>query len=132
MSARRRSFAVVAVVSLLACGGNSTGPVAGMLKVNLTSPNSGFDGAAVVVLSMPTPPGSVAAGSGLTLWGGPVTTTSAKVVLTGTLSNGTILTLDVDDINQASQYSATLQQVAQSSAPYVVRSLLNYSLTVTK
>jgi hypothetical protein len=130
MSALRRT-ALAAVFGALACSG-STGPVAGTLKVTLSSPNSGADGAAIVVLTMPTPPGAVAGGAGLTLWGGPVTTTTAKVVLTGTLSNGTVLTLDVDDVNQASQYHATLQQVATATPPYGLRALTGYSLMVTK
>jgi hypothetical protein len=70
-------------------------PTAGTLTVNLTTPNSGLDGAAIVVLSAPTPPGSVTAAAGLTLWGGPVTAANATIALTGTLSAGPILTLQV-------------------------------------
>jgi len=115
---------------LLACSG-TTGPVAGTLKVNLANPNTGQDGAALLVLSTPVPPVSVSAGPGLTLWGGPVTVTNAKLVLTGNLSTGTILTLQVDDINKVRQYTVTLRQVAQTSG-YQLESLAGYSVTVTK
>jgi hypothetical protein len=115
---------------LLACSG-TTGPVAGTLKVNLASGNNGQDGAVLLALSAPVPPVSVSAGSGLTLWGGPVTTTNAKLVLTGNVTTGTILTLQVDDINKIRQYSVTLQQVARTS-DLQLEALGGYSVTVTK
>jgi hypothetical protein len=131
MTATRRTLIRAAVILLAACKGNSTGPVAGTLKVNLTTPNSGFDGAAVIALTSPVPPTSVTPTAGLALWGGPVATTNAKIVLTGTLSTGTILTLQVDDVNKVGQYSVTVQQVA--AATYQRRSsLTGYSATVTK
>jgi hypothetical protein len=130
MTAMRRTLLAAAVILLAACK-NSTGPVAGTLKVNLTTPNSGFDGAAVIALTSPVPPTSVTPAAGLALWGGPVATTNARIVLTGTLSTGTILTLQVDDVNKAGQYSVTVQQVAATT--YQRRtSLSGYSATVTK
>lgn len=126
----RRALTGTAVSLLIACG-DSSGPAAGNLTVNLTTPNSGFDGAVMLVLSSPVAPTSVTAGAGLTLWGGPVTTTSVKLVLTGTLSTGPILTLHVNDVNQVSQYSVSLQQVAATG--FALRpSLTGYSATVTK
>ena len=130
MTALRRVALAVSVGLLLACSG-TTGPVAGTLKVNLASPNNGLDGAVLLVLSSPVPPASVNAGPGLTLWGGPVTTANATLVLTGTVSTGTLLTLQVDDINRFKQYSVTLQQVAKS-VDHSLESLGNYSVTVTK
>jgi hypothetical protein len=130
MTATRRTLLTAAVMLLAGCK-NSTGPVAGTLKVNLTTPNSGFDGAAIILLTSPVPPTSVTAAAGLALWGGPVATTSARIVLTGTLSTGTILTLQVDDVNKVGQYSVTVQQVA--AATYQRRTALTgYSATVTK
>jgi hypothetical protein len=116
---------------LLACGG-TTGPVAGTLKVDLTSANNGQDGAVLLALSTPVPPVAVSAGPGLTLWGGPVTTTNAKLVLTGNVTTGTILTLQVDDINKVRQYSVTLQQVANTADFNLRIPLTGYSVTVTK
>lgn len=131
MTATHRTLMTAAVILLAACK-NSTGPVAGTLKVNLTTPNSGLDGAAVLLLTSPVPPTSVTAAAGLALWGGPVATTSARIVLTGTLSSGTILTLQVDDVNKVGQYSVTIQQVAATT--YLLRSppLTGYSATLTK
>jgi hypothetical protein len=133
MIGRRRVFAATVVALLVACTGDGTSPVAGTLRVNLTTPNSGSDGAIMLVLSAPVAPTSVTPGAGLALWGGPVTTTSARVVLTGTLSTGPILTLQVDDVNKVGQYSATVQQVAATAAgSFVRRSLTGYSASVTK
>jgi hypothetical protein len=130
MSPLRRPALALSVGLLLACSG-TTAPVAGTLKVNLASPNNGVDGAALLVLSAPVPPVAVNAGSGLTLWGGPVTGANATLVLTGNVTTGTILTLQVDDINKVRQYTVTLQQVAQTSG-YQLESLVGYSVTVTK
>lgn len=130
MTPQRRMALTASVGLLLACSG-TTGPVAGTLKVNLASPKNGLDGAVLLVLSSPVPPASVSAGPGLTLWGGPVTTANATLVLTGTVNTGTLLTLQVDDINKYQQYSATLQQVAKS-VDHTLESLVNYSVTVTK
>ena len=134
MTALRRTIAAATVGLIIACGGDGTGPTAGTLTVNLTTPNSGLDGAAIIVLSAPVAPGSVSPAAGLTLWGGPVTTATATIALTGTLSTGTILTLQVEDTKLAAQYTATLQQVAVSSVPFTLRPplLTGYSLTVTK
>jgi hypothetical protein len=84
-------------------------------------------------LTAPTVPVSAAAAAGLTLWGGPLTTTTAKLAVTGTLSTGTIVTLQVDDVNKVKQYSVSIQQVAANTASgYVLRGLSGYSATVTK
>lgn len=132
MIALRRALAATAVALLVACKG-STGPVAGTLTVNLTTPNSGSDGALVLVLSSPVAPISVTPGAGLALWGAPVTTTSARLALTGTLSTGPMLRLQVDDVNKVGQYSVTLQQVAASGTFSLRPPLLTgYSVSVTK
>lgn len=130
MTSLRRVVLSTSVGLLLACGG-TTGPVVGTLKVNLANPHNGQDGAVLLVLSAPVPPVSVSAGPGLTLWGGPVTTTTARLVLTGNVTTGTILTLQVEDINKFRQYGVTLQQVAQTTG-FQLDSLTGYSVTVTK
>jgi hypothetical protein len=128
-----RPRVLLAAMLVVACSGDSTAPVAGTLKVSLTTPNSGLDGAAIIVISGPAVPTSVSAAAGLTLWGAPLTTPTGKVILTGTLATGPVLTLQVEDINKVSQYHATLQQVADSTPPYELRTpLTGYSLTITK
>lgn len=131
----RRVLAGVTVALALACDGNGTGPTPGPLTVNLTTPNSGADGAVMLTLTGPAAPTSVAARAGLTLWGGPVTTTTATLALTGTLSTGPILTLQVADTRQVDQYSVTLVQVAATAAGNFARRpalLPGYSATVSK
>jgi len=131
MNFLRRSLVGTTLTMLAACSGD-TGPTGGILKVTLTTPNRGLDGAAIVVLSAPVAPGSVTPAAGLTLWGGPVTAATATIALTGTLSAGTILTLQVDDINKVAQYSATLREVAAAAGFGLRSSLAGYSLAVTK
>jgi hypothetical protein len=132
MTALRRTVAAAAVTLLIACKGDGTGPTAGTLTVNLTTPNSGADGAVMLMLTSPVAPSAVTPAAGLALWGSPVTTTTATIALTGTLSAGPILTLQVDDINKVAQYSATLREVAASAGFAVRPSLAGYSLAVTK
>ena len=134
MIALRRPLAAACVALLTACGGGSTGPVAGDLKINLTTPNNGHDAAVQLLLSAPTAPSGAAGAIGLTLWGTPITSTTAKLVVTGQLSSGTILTVHVDDVNKVSQYTVSLQSVAADSlGGYAVRtSLTGYSATITK
>lgn len=134
MTALRRTVIAAAVGLVIACGGDGTGPTAGTLVVRLTTPNSGLDGAVMLVLSSPVAPNAVTPGPGLALWGGPVTSATATIALTGTLFTGTILSLQVDDTRQMGQYRATLLQVAIASPPFTLRPplLTGYSLTVTQ
>lgn len=133
MTVTGRGLRFVLVALVAACSG-PTLPVAGTLKVHLTTPNNGQDGAALLVLSGPAVPVSVTPGSGLVLWGGPVQTATATIAITGTLSTGTILTLQVEDINQVNHYSVLLKDVAALSdslrpAPL---SAAGYSVAVTR
>ena len=132
MNRTYRSLAVAAVGLLIATCKDSTGPVAGVLKVNLTTPHSGADGAVMLVLSSPVAPNSVTPAPGLALWGASATGVSMRVVLTGALSSGSILSLQVDDINKVGQYSVRLEQVAASSGYRLRLPLTGYSATVTK
>jgi len=109
----------------LACLDNS--PNGGVLKVNLTTPNSGGDGAILLTVSGPDVLVSAAPGVGLRLFTQPLATTN-HVALTGTLRSGTILTIEVPDLGKASAYTATIQQVATPS--YGLRTLTGYSLKV--
>lgn len=129
MSPLRRAAFAASVGLALACSG--TEPVAGTLKVNLDDPNNGQDGAVMLVLLSPTPPVSVTPSPGLTLWGGPVTSSPARLVLTGPVTSGTILSLQVDDINKVGQYEVTLLGVANATT-YQPQSLSSYSVTVMK
>jgi hypothetical protein len=108
----------------LACSDN---PTPGVLKVNLTTPNSGGDGAILLTVTGPGVPVSAVPGAGLRLFTQLFTTTS-RFALTGTLTSGTILTIEVPDVGKASAYTATIQQVATPT--YQLRALTGYSLKV--
>jgi hypothetical protein len=120
------------IATLAACGGGSTGPVAGILKVKLSAtPNSGSDGAILLSVSGPAVPSGASAQTGFRLFGTPSATTN-KFAVTGTLATGAILfTISVDDINKVGQYSAAAQQVA-ASGTFALRPLGGYTLQVTK
>jgi hypothetical protein len=67
------------------------------------------------------------------VWGTPFSSTTTKLVVTGTLSTGTILTLEVDDVNKVGQYTVSVQSVAADSAGgYLPRGLSSYSASITK
>jgi hypothetical protein len=128
-----RQLRVLVVVALVwgavqSCG-DSTGPVAGVLKVVLASPNSGADGAILLTLSGPAPLTSATAGSGLRLFSQPLGATT-RFAITGALTNGTVLTIGVPDIRQVASYTATVEQVAATS--YQLRPLAGYALTVSR
>ena len=108
---------------------DGTGPVAGVLKVDLTTPNSGGDGAILLTVTGPAALTSATPGTGLRLFAQRLGTTT-RFALTGTLAQGTILTIGVPNLGQASQYVATVQSVAARS--YDLRSIAGYSLTVSQ
>lgn len=121
---RRFAWTVMLLGAALAC---SDGPNAGILKVNLTTPNSGADKAILLTVNGPGTLLSATPRSGLRLFSQPFSTTN-KVALTGTLTTGTILAIEVPDISKASEYTATIQQVATPT--YQLRALTGYSLKV--
>ena len=127
-----RHIALVLVLALGSCKDEVMQPTRfATLQVVLTTPNSGRDGAAVVILTSPAKPAAVHAGSGLTLWGrvnAPVDT----IALTGLLFSGTILTVEVRDPDLVSQYRATLREVAAGDGSVALRDLTGYALTVTR
>ena len=131
--ARPFIMALGLVVLAVGCKDDTTAVrTPGTLVVKLTTPNSGQDGAAVVILSGPEAPVAVRAGTGLDLWGGPVQTAQSTIALTGVLSTGAILTIDVAAIELAGQYRATLREVANGNATVALRDLTGYSLAVVR
>lgn len=127
-------MAIVAGVVLtgLRCGGDgptNSGP--GALKVRLTSPPGNADSAMVFTITGPAALTSVQAGTGLRLFQRPLGGTTTRFALTGTLTNGaTILTMNVVDISAISQYSGSVDGVAQAN--YQLRPLGGYALAVTR
>ena len=122
------------LAALLVLGGNiscgdSNGPVAGALKVSLTTPNNGQDGAIQFVIAGPVAVTAVTAAPGLRVFTDTLGTVT-RVVVTGTLTTGLVASVGVADVNQVALYSATIQQVAATT--YQLRSVAAYALAVTK
>ena len=110
------------------CSDGGTGPVAGVLTVSLATPNPGTDGAILFQVSGPQALTSVAAGPGLRVFA-PRLSLSTRLAVTGTLTNGALVTIGVADTRSAGQYIATVQSVA--APDFQLRSLTGYSLTVS-
>jgi len=132
---RRAALVTLVLAGAIACL-DSNEPVAGTLRVVLTKP-PGADGAILFALAGPSAPVTPGAGAGLVLWGAPFAgRTPVKVLLTGSLTNGqTILTFAVNDVNKASQYSASILQVAADDGTYAQRNVgpfSGYALQVTR
>ena len=119
--------ALALAVGAGSCDGG-TGPVAGLLTVSLATPNPGADGAILFSVSGPAALTSVTAGAGLRVFAQPLSTLT-RVAVTGTLTNGAVVTIGVADTRKAAQYAATVQDVA--ALDFQLRPLTRYSLTVS-
>jgi len=119
------------IVFGLSCGGEPMMSGPGTLLVRLTSPHSGADSAIVLTITGPAALTSAAAGAGLRLFQQPLGGTSTKFALIGQLNTGTtILTIGVQDISALTQYTGTINAVAQPN--YQLRSLGSYALALTR
>jgi len=119
---------IAAIVALgAACGGDGpTGPVAGPIELVLASPNS--DDGAVLLTVSGGPMDSVAA-VGYTTFSAPLSGTSAKVVVVGSVVSGTVARVWVPDRSKTAQYSVTLVEVAARGS-YQLRPLQGYRVTI--
>jgi len=127
---RLGAWLLVALPLAAAAGSCSsgTGPVAGVLTVSLATPNAGADGAMLFSVSGPQALTRVAAAPGLRVFSQPLSTLT-RFAVTGTLTNGAVVTIGVADTRQAAQYAATVQAVA--APDFQLRALSRYSLTVS-
>ena len=116
----RRGVAVTALAVLFGVGlscRDTMGPVAGNLRVRLTSPNSGADSAIVFTIAGPAPLTSATPGAGLQIFAQPLGATATRFVLVGQLKTSTtILTIGVADVNAVAQYSGAIGGVAQPNS----------------
>jgi hypothetical protein len=130
----KRAFVATTLAAVLAvgisCGGNGSGPVAGNLKVQLTSINSGADSALVFTITGPAALTSATPGAGLRLFAQALGGTTTRFALTGRLTTSTtILTIGVQNVSAVGQYVGTIEGVAQPN--YALRALPGgYALTV--
>lgn len=125
-------LAILAGVLLgVSCGGDGptqSGP--GTLKVRLTAPAANADSAIVLTITGPAALTSATAGTGLRLFQ-QSTGTTTRFALTGALTNGAlILTIGVSDISAVSQYTGSVDGVAQAN--YQLRNLNGYAIAVTR
>ena len=129
-----RGTALVALlVGVAACGGGDdggpSGPVAGPLRVVVTSPNTD-DGA--VMFQVTGVVDSVVAPAGLTLYQSVPGPNVIRAIVTGNISSGSnLLTLYVADVSKASSITTQVLQVA-ARVTYAQRPAGTYSLTVQK
>ena len=125
-------LAAVMIIGL-SCG-DSSASRPGDLMVRLTTPNSGADSA--IVLTITGPAGSVltkaTAGIGLRLFQQPLAGNTTRFALTGRLTQGAIiLIIGVPDATEVTQYSGTIEGVAQAN--YQLRALPGgYALAITR
>jgi hypothetical protein len=128
--ALRRVALAAALAGAAACL-DATSP-GGILKVTLATPTPtpGADGAILLTVTGPTALTSVAAVAGLRVFAEPLSTTN-RFAVTGPLPNGVLLTIGVRDVTRASQYVATIQDVAAATT-YQLRALAGYSLTISR
>lgn len=123
----RRPLAAVALIAL-ACGSDATGPRAGTLVVSLATPGTGADGAVLFTLTGPAAVTSVTPAPGLRVFYDALGAATTRMIVTGPLTPGPLLTIGVVDVGEASRYAAPIQQVA--GADYALRPLTGYRLTV--
>jgi hypothetical protein len=127
----RASALLAALVVASGCSGDSgpTGPVAGALRVVITSPNTD-DGA--VMFQVTGIVDSVAAPAGMTLYQSVPGPNVIRAIATGTITSGSnLLTLYVADIGKASSITTQVLQVA-AQGTYEQRPAGVYSLQVKK
>lgn len=127
----RGTVLVASLLVAVGCSGgdDSSGPVAGQLRVVITSPNAD-DGA--VMFQVTGVIDSVAAPAGLTVYQSAPGSNVLRALVTGDISTGSnLLTLYVPDVGRASSYSTQVLQVA-AVGTYAQRPAGAYTLTVQK
>ena len=126
----RWGLLTLALAGVAGCSSDQ-GPVAGELTVSLATPNSGGDGAILFVVTGPAAltSATLPTGASQRLFGQPLGAVT-RFAITGTLSNGAILTIGVADVNRVAQYIATVQAVA--APDFQLRALSGYALTVAR
>ena len=127
-----RGAALVAILLVASgCSGDdpASEPVAGALRVVLTSPNTD-DGA--VMFQVTGVVDSVVVPAGLALYQSVPGPNVLRVIVTGNISSGSnLLTLYVADVSKASSITTQVMQVAARTT-YAQRPAGAYSLTVQK
>jgi hypothetical protein len=127
MTSRSLLFLLGSLSVLAGCSHETTGPTAGALTANLTTPNN--DDGAVLFTVSGGPVDSVVAG-GHRVYSAILDATSLRVVVIGDVSSGALATIYIPDTRLAANYSVTVNQVA-ASASYAQRDPASYALSLT-
>ena len=124
---RRLRRRAIALALLASCSGGATAPVGGTLRLEFSSPN-GDDGAVLFTITG----GRVESidGSDHSVFSARPHPSTLRVILTGTLSSGTIALIRIPDRDQASHYSVTLDEVASSD--HLQRDLAGYTIRLAE
>jgi hypothetical protein len=107
--------------ALTACGGNDgggPGPVPGLLTVSLTGASSA---AGALMFTISGGKIDAVSAAGYHTYQSTISPTSRRVMLTGNISAGTLVQIQVPDVAKASSYSVSILQVAAratSPVPY--------------
>jgi hypothetical protein len=120
---------VVGALGMLnGCSGQPSAPVAATLQVSLSTPFND-DGALLFTVTGGRVDSVVAAG--YTLYTSRTDPATLQVILTGDLSPGIVAHVHIPDERGASQYSATISQVAARET-YIERDPASYRLELTR
>ena len=120
---------VVGALGMLnGCSGQPSAPVAATLQVSLSTPYN--DDGAVLFTVTGGRVDSVDA-AGYTLYTSRTDPATLQVILTGDLSPGIVAHVHIPDERGASQYSATISQVAARET-YIERDPASYRLELTR
>jgi hypothetical protein len=120
---------VVGALGMLnGCSGQPSAPVAATLQVSLSTPFN--DDGAVLFTVTGGRVDSVDA-AGYTLYTSRTDPATLQVILTGNLSPGIVAHVHIPDERGASQYSATISQVAARET-YIERDPASYRLELTR
>lgn len=129
----RRQLLPLLLLSLaVACGdGGPTepaGPVPGVLKIALTTPNAD-DGALLFTVSGGRVSTVAAAAAGYQVYTAQPDTTTTRVLVTGDIGAGEVVRIHVPDTRIAAAYHASIAQAA-SRTTFAQRVLTGYALAV--
>ncbi len=133
----RTLVALMALAGAMSCGGGDstaptplpTGPVAGIFRIQLTTPHSD-DGALLFTVSG-GPITSADPASGYQVFVAPADANTMRFLVTGNVAGGEVVRLHVPDVSKLAAYRASLSQAA-SRDTFAPQSLSSYSMTVTQ
>lgn len=117
--------AMAGVLLLAGCGG-STGPTAGVLKVNLATPHTDDGG---LLLTIAGGPIDSVESFGNRLYSYRVDANTLRIIIAGELGAGSVALIRIPDTREAARYSAVVSQAA-ARPPYTQRDPALYAVTL--